>query len=341
MPRVSVIVPVYNVEKYLNECIDSILAQTFTDFELILVNDGSSDRSGEICDEYAIKDKRIKVIHQQNGGVSVARNTGLDEAKGTYISFVDSDDVVLPNYLYVLLKALKDTDSDISSCRLGGLVLKDNYSPKPEKTTCYIVSGKEASRSAFCVGEMFTVGPCIKIFKRHLWEDFRFPIGKIHEDQAILPKVYYKSNQCVLIEKKLYCYRHTEGSITNSEFNNGRFDDMEAIDSCIDFFESFGEKEIVACAQKRKLERIGEYVLKSYKAGKNSELPEEYKMSKLKALEHIRKAVPNDEYLKYLGEWYPNMIPLHEILRKMKKVFGIKGNTYYQPQNAKVIEIII
>lgn len=341
MAEVSVIVPVYNVEKYLNECIDSILAQTFTDFELILVNDGSSDRSGEICDEYAIKDKRIKVIHQQNGGVSVARNTGLNEAKGTYISFVDSDDVVLPNYLYVLLKALKDTGSDISSCRSGGLVLNDTYSPEAQTTTCYIVSGKEASRSAFCVGELFAVHPWGSMFKRDLWKNVRFPIGKIHEDQAMLPKVYYKSNQCVLVEKKVYCYRHPEGSITNSEFNNGRFDDMEAIDSCIDFFESFGEKEIVACAQKRKLERIGEYVLKSYKAGKNSELPEEYKMSKLKALKFIRKAVPNDEYLKYLREWYPNMIPLHEILRKMKKVFGIKGNTYYQAQNAKVIEIII
>lgn len=340
MVEISVIIPVYNVEKYLNECIDSVLAQTHTDFELILVDDGSSDRSGQICDEYAVKDNRIKVIHQPNGGVSVARNTGLYEAKCEYITFVDSDDVVLPNYLSVLLKALKDTDSDISSCRSGGLVLKNTYSPEPQTTTCYIVSGKEASRGAFCVGEMFAVHPWGNMYKRNLWENVRFPVGKIHEDQAMLPKVYYKAKQCVLVEKKIYCYRHPEGSITNSEFNNKRFEDIDAIDSCIDFFSDLGEKEIVSCAKKRKLERIGEYVLKSYKAGKNLELPQEYKMSKLKALKLLRKSLPNDEYLKYLNDWYPNLIPLHEIVRKTKKAFGVTSTTYYKAQNAKTIEMI-
>ena len=103
MPKVSVIIPVYNVEKYLPQCIDSILAQTFTDFELILVNDGSKDCSGNICDEYAQKDSRIVVIHKENGGASSARNRGLDIAKGEWISFIDSDDYVTPNYLSNLI----------------------------------------------------------------------------------------------------------------------------------------------------------------------------------------------------------------------------------------------
>ena len=98
-PKISVIVPVYNVEKYLCRCIDSILAQTFTDFELLLIDDGSKDSSGEICEEYAGKDARIRVFHRQNGGVSTARNLGIDKAKGEWIYFVDSDDVVLPSAL--------------------------------------------------------------------------------------------------------------------------------------------------------------------------------------------------------------------------------------------------
>ncbi len=103
MPQISIIVPVYNIEKYFHRCVDSILSQTFTDFELLLINDGSNDNSGAICDEYAAKDARIRVFHKENGGVSSARNLGLDNAKGEWITFVDSDDYVKPDYLSNLL----------------------------------------------------------------------------------------------------------------------------------------------------------------------------------------------------------------------------------------------
>ena len=116
MPKISVIVPVYKVEPYLHECVDSILAQTFTDFELILVDDGSSDNCGKICDEYAAKDSRIRVIHQENRGVSAARNAALDAAKGEFIAFIDSDDVVNVYYLEVLLSGM-DEDTDIVACK--------------------------------------------------------------------------------------------------------------------------------------------------------------------------------------------------------------------------------
>ena len=120
MPKVTVIVPVYNVEQYLRRCIDSILAQTFGDLELILVDDGSADSSGVICDAYAEKDSRVKVIHQKNSGVSAARNTGLDAAEGEYIAFVDSDDHVDPDYLAALLQ----TKADLVIC--GAILQKDN-----------------------------------------------------------------------------------------------------------------------------------------------------------------------------------------------------------------------
>src|SRR5690606_27364966 len=112
MPKVSVIIPVYNAEKYLRECLDSVLAQTFTDFEVLLINDGSTDASGKICDEYAEKDSRIKVFHKENGGVSSARNLGLDNAKGEWISFVDSDDTIEQETLATLANEVKDLDID-------------------------------------------------------------------------------------------------------------------------------------------------------------------------------------------------------------------------------------
>lgn len=113
-PKVSVIVPVYNVEKYLHRCIDSILTQTFTDFEVLLINDGSKDRSGEICDEYAKKDSRVKVFHKENGGVSSARNVGLDNARGDLICFCDSDDFVTKDWLALFVKNIDGYDAVIT-----------------------------------------------------------------------------------------------------------------------------------------------------------------------------------------------------------------------------------
>ena len=113
---VSIIIPVYKVEKYLPNCIESILRQTFKDFELILVDDGSPDNCGEICEEYAQKDSRIKVVHQPNGGLSAARNSGIDIAKGDYLTFIDSDDFVFPHYLEILVKLCQENDADMSVC---------------------------------------------------------------------------------------------------------------------------------------------------------------------------------------------------------------------------------
>lgn len=122
-PKISVIVPVYNTEKYLHRCIDSILAQTFTDFELLLVDDGSTDRSGAICDEYAQKDNRVRVFHKENGGVSSARNMGLDNARGEYVMFLDSDDYMFPEMCYILVDTIKKEKSDMvicGTCETGG-----------------------------------------------------------------------------------------------------------------------------------------------------------------------------------------------------------------------------
>lgn len=132
-PKISIIVPVYKAEPYLKKCIDSILNQTFKDFELILVDDGSPDRCGEICDEYALKDSRIKIIHKENGGQSSARNVGLDIAQGEYIGFVDSDDWIEPDMYKKLFKVLKNDNVDMAICNINSIKDKKLRDRKKEK----------------------------------------------------------------------------------------------------------------------------------------------------------------------------------------------------------------
>ncbi len=204
---VSVIVPVYNVEKYLSRCVGSILEQTFTDFELILVDDGSPDKSGELCDKYAKKDSRIKVIHKENGGVSSARNAGLDIAQGKYITFVDSDDWVAKNYLESLFVAIRKNNSDISICGLEKRdVSKWLVSLETRSFDITEISSEEFislfDKEVFC-------GPCVKFFDNEIIKknNLRFkPIIRFGED-AIFVREYLSHCKKICIEdKQIYFY---------------------------------------------------------------------------------------------------------------------------------------
>lgn len=197
MPKISVIVPVYNSEKYIRRCVDSILTQTYVDFELLLINDGSTDRSGEICDEYAVKDCRVRVFHKKNGGVSSARNIGLDNAKGEWVTFVDSDDWVSNSYLYNLLSHIDSVDLVISYAEIvysTGKRRKENYGSK-------IITDKYDV--LFVENDLnWHTSPWSKLFKTNLCENLRFIEGMhIGEDLAFLytymlncDKVYVSSD---------------------------------------------------------------------------------------------------------------------------------------------------
>lgn len=209
-PILSIIVPVYNVEKYLEECINSILNQSFKDFELILVNDGSKDSSGFICDSYAEKDSRIIVLHRSNQGTSAAKNTGIDIARGDYIAFVDSDDFVSEDYYQPNISYLlnhPETDMIVMQvCRFDGdknLIIKN-------KKTKY-------SNNHDAVGYLFSMdyicSPWINIYKKKVFENLRYPVGKIFEDGYVMPDVASKINNLVLSEEGVYYYRETIGSI--------------------------------------------------------------------------------------------------------------------------------
>ena len=214
-PKISIIVPVYNVEEYITECIDSILSQTYKDCELILVDDGSSDNSGKICDEYALKDNRIKVIHKENGGLSSARNAGLDIAKGEYITFIDSDDVLLNNDIYDKIINTFNDDKSIDIVQYD--VIHKWQSPEehqreyPFKTYC----NKQDILEGYLT-ENIHVSCCDKVFKTEIFKDIRFPLGQISEDIAIIPKIVEKTNKLLVSEIGYYGYRYRDGSISNS-----------------------------------------------------------------------------------------------------------------------------
>ena len=236
MPQISVIVPVYKVEPYLRRCVDSILAQTFTDFELILVDDGSPDNCGTICDEYAAKDSRVRVIHQKNGGLSAARNTGIDWAfansDSRWLSFIDSDDWVHPQYLEYLYLAAEKSGAEASACY---------YSTESQyRTSDNNVSAKwrvYAFEDFFCLQRkgINAIIACGKLYKKDLFSETRYPTGKVNEDLFITPKVLFRCSSIAVIDAVLYFYYQSDGSIMRSPWNERRLDEIEASEELIRF----------------------------------------------------------------------------------------------------------
>ena len=200
--ELSIIVPVYKVEKQLEQCIRSILNQSFTNFELILVDDGSPDKCGEICDEYEKKDKRIKVIHKKNGGLSDARNAGLDIAKGKYIGFVDSDDIIHPEMYERMYNFINKYNVDIVQCKFKKFKsIEDiNKLSNINNTNIEYYTSKEAIMDMIDNNKI-NVNTWNKLYKRELFENERFPKGKIHEDEFLTYKLIYKSNKVAYINE--------------------------------------------------------------------------------------------------------------------------------------------
>lgn len=229
MAKVSVIVPVYNVQEYLRQCLDSILVQTFSDIEVIIVDDGSTDQSREICDEYAQKDNRITVIHKKNGGLSDARNAGLDVASSEYISFIDSDDWIHPLFFEKLLAQQERTDADIVACTIH--FFSDDHKidevwPRIEQD--YVYQRKEFIENFFPdVKRVIMPSVCNKIFKRSIFSSVRFPLGKKYEDAYVQLDIYNNAHKIVVMNTTLYEYRKRNGSITDTISDKSYLDQLE------------------------------------------------------------------------------------------------------------------
>lgn len=203
---ISIIVPVYNVADYLEKCIQSILNQTYTSLEIILVDDGSTDSSGKICDDYACRDKRIKVIHKINGGLSDARNAGLQIATGDYIGYVDSDDWIEDDMYELMVNACQQYGADVAACRYR-LVYPDEVIDKSSDKIVPL-SREEALEVYLCGSDTMLIYNSVwsKLFSRHLVADYEFPKGKKSEDIMYTTKAFCNMNSCVYIDKSLYNY---------------------------------------------------------------------------------------------------------------------------------------
>ena len=213
MPKLSIISPVYNVEEYLTDTVESVLAQTFTDFELILVDDGSTDTSAGLCDELAQKDSRIRVIHKENGGVSSARNEGLNAAKGDYIGWVDSDDIIEPDMFEHLMNTAISEDADIVQCehnreeKISGLKKEFLYEKISNRD---LILRQFTLQSGRCTNILALWS---KVYKRELFENIRFPLGRTYEDHAMMCKIIMGADKIFVSDTVLYHYIKRENSI--------------------------------------------------------------------------------------------------------------------------------
>ena len=252
-PLISVIVPVYRVEEYLERCVKSILSQTYKNLEVILVDDGSPDQCPAICDACAEKDARVKVIHQENKGLSGARNAGIDAASGEYLAFVDSDDYVSPHFIEELYQLLQDTGCAIGQCRFSyvkgdGLVeegdsafciyrgeslMEQLYGPE-EKATCFVVAWNKLYRA--------------ELFKE---TGIRYPEGRIHEDEATTYRLFHEAKKLAFLDRALYGYYTENGGSITSVFSAKRLQWLTAHEERIVFFKKNGYEKLLPAAYRK------------------------------------------------------------------------------------------
>lgn len=212
-PLISVIVPIYKVEEYLERSVESIVNQTYKNLEIILVDDGSPDNCPKMCDDWAKKDNRIKVIHKENGGLSDARNAGLKIAKGKYIAFVDSDDWVEKNYILYLYKAIFDNNADLSACDVRIVPDGEEVTEVERIFHTSNVSSCEEALSQLIKGKRYRAVAWNKLYRREIVEYEYFEVGKLHEDEFYTYRIFDKCKRLIYVDIPLYNYRQRSGSI--------------------------------------------------------------------------------------------------------------------------------
>lgn len=325
MSEISVIVPVYKVEPYLCRCVDSILAQTFVDFELILVDDGSPDNCGVICDEYAQKDARVHVIHQENGGLSAARNAGIDwvfaHSNSEWITFVDSDDWVHPQMLESMYFALQGSHAKICICNhvsISAYVSMERY----EEFQSRVVSPE-----AFYVEneERATVA-CAKLYRKSIWESLRFPRGKLHEDVYITHEALFSELQIVVIDTPLYMYYSNPNSITNTPSVKRVKDMQEGRKFRIRFFIEHGFEK----AYQYEIHATS-FLATEWNAMQLGLIPEDQAYRR-ELSRRFRKAIRREHISFKKQIWvyecaYPHLMKGYWILVALGKKLGIKGRS--------------
>ena len=263
-PLISVIVPVYKVEAYLDPCVESIINQTYRNLEIILVDDGSPDRCPEMCDAWAAKDSRIKVVHKKNGGASDARNAGLDVFLGDYVTFVDADDLVVSDMVEVLFKGCVDNGADVSMCALQNFSENapclDGRNSSAEK----ILSGEFVCTQFFCC---YGPNPVSKLFKRSVVKESRFILGrKMGEDAAFTYPILYAQERICFVQRYMYFYRSNPSSATGT-YSLNQLDELKTLQEMLSFYEEKKESKIYNAMALEYFARILAHESKMKKSG--------------------------------------------------------------------------
>ena len=262
MPKISVIVPVYKVEKYLSRCVDSILKQSFIDFELILVDDGSPDLCGDICEQYAASDNRVIVIHRENGGLSAARNSGIEwslkNSDSEWITFIDSDDWIHHDYLDILLNASLEFGTDVSVC---------NFLRTSNDACCDLNNDfnkkKFFSEDFFINNNLNATVAWGKLYRKKFFKGIRYPEGKLHEDEFTTYKILFECKEVCFVDEDLYYYFVNETGITGGtilgEWRPSRMDFIEAVQERLVYFKERNINSVYVWQLKQYLYYLCEY----------------------------------------------------------------------------------
>lgn len=230
---ISVIVPIYNTRPWLEECVQSILDQQFGGrFEVILVDDGATDGCAELCDAFAAKDTRVRVFHQENQGLSAARNTGIDAARGRYFAFVDADDILKPGYLQKLFDACEAADAYMAVCAVED-VNEDGTSQDPPEYTMPAEAGtfvgKDLLNRFYAPNGTYYTVAWNKLYRAEVWKLLHYPEGRLHEDDFVAHRLFWRCDKVVCLDEPLYCYRLRKGSICRTEMKPEAFDAVDGL----------------------------------------------------------------------------------------------------------------
>ncbi|MBQ0046837.1 MAG: glycosyltransferase family 2 protein [Prevotellaceae bacterium] len=314
---VSIIIPIYNVAPYVEQCLQSVMNQTMTEgVECILVDDCGQDNSMELVegmltregyrtyeDGTLTSDKSpltfLILHHEHNRGLSAARNTGIDVAKGNYITFIDSDDYVGERYVETLYNAIEKSNATISACQHIAFANSEELIADVEPHDSFVLSGKESVADVYArlcrkeCNRSFDAGITAwgKLFDIKLFDTIRFPVGKIHEDDAVIPLLLYQAETVCITSEQHYYYRKHETSITNSPFSIRRYDGIEATESCADFFCNNNEKDLQELALLRKKRLMCSFAYMAYKSGLYDSIPVQYKIGMLQFVLYLRDSL--------------------------------------------------
>ena len=265
---ISVIIPIYNVEEYLEKCIDSIVMQTYENLEIILVNDGSPDNCSDICEKWEKKDSRVIYLQKKNGGLSSARNYGIEHCSGDYIVFVDSDDYIENNMIEELYNNLKENDSDVAICGFYNVKNEKKSAVKYSKTK-FVASNMEKFENLYNEYYLPTTIAWNKIYKRHIFDKIRYAEGKYHEDEFIIFDILKIADKISYNLIPLYNYLYRTGSITK-RFTLKRLDCLEAIEKRNDYYVKNKRDDLIYLNMQSELNIIATFLTEYYSSKNNS-----------------------------------------------------------------------